>query len=151
MKTSTQLVQYLHKWMDTVMHRSMRDWSRFVKASGLSMPQFSILMQMHYKGQTSISEISERMDITNAASSQLVDRLVHSGLLERTENPDDRRAKDLTLSPKGKAMIEQGIAERYQWIEDVVATLANEQQEIILKALPILIEASRNINEPQAS
>ena len=43
----TELVQFsqsLRDWMDTFVHRSMRDSARFVKASGFSMPQFFLLM-----------------------------------------------------------------------------------------------------------
>ena len=79
------------------MHRSMRGWSHFAKSTGLSMPQFSILMQLHHKGPCGMSEISERFDITAAAASQLVDKLVQAGYLERAEDPNDRRAKLLNL------------------------------------------------------
>ena len=149
MKTSTQLTQSLRKWMDAVMHRSMRDWSGFAKASGFSMPQLGILMRLHYRGNCGISDIRDHMHISTAAASQLVDRLVQSGLLERTENAEDRRSKDLALSNNGKSLIQKGIAERYQWIEALVETLSPQEQETVLKALPILIEAAQKIAEPR--
>jgi len=43
------------------------------------MPQFSVMMQLHYRGNCAIGDISERFDITNAAASQLVDKLAHVG------------------------------------------------------------------------
>src|SRR5574341_728945 len=98
MTDQAQLSRIIRQWMDVFMHRSMRGWSHHVKASGMSMPQFSILMQLHYKGSCGISEISERFEVTTAAASQLVERLVQSGLIERSEHPDDRRAKQIQLS-----------------------------------------------------
>jgi DNA-binding MarR family transcriptional regulator len=59
--------QSLRAWMDAFMHRSMRGWSHFAKSTGLSMPQFSILMQLHYKGACGMSAISERFDVSAAA------------------------------------------------------------------------------------
>jgi DNA-binding MarR family transcriptional regulator len=51
--------------MDVFMHRSMRGWTSLRQIHGLSMPQFSILMQLHYKGHhCGMSEISERFDIS---------------------------------------------------------------------------------------
>jgi len=57
-------------------------------------------MQLHYKGSCGMSEISERSNVTAAAASQLVEKLVQSELIERTEDPNDRRAKQLSLSKK---------------------------------------------------
>jgi len=49
--------------MDVFMHRSMRGWGLFARSTGLSMPQFSVLMQLHHKGACGMSEISERFAI----------------------------------------------------------------------------------------
>ncbi|MEO7840875.1 MAG: MarR family winged helix-turn-helix transcriptional regulator, partial [Anaerolineales bacterium] len=68
---SSQFSQAIRSWMDAFMHRSMRGWGRFAKSTGLSMPQFSMMMQMHYKGACGMSEVSERFEITPAAASQL--------------------------------------------------------------------------------
>ena len=76
------------------------------------MPQFSILMQLHHRGNCAIGDISERFDVTNAAASQLVEKLVQSGLIQREEDPNDRRAKLLNLTEKGREFIHQGIEER---------------------------------------
>ncbi|MBV6393755.1 MAG: hypothetical protein KPEEDBHJ_02999 [Anaerolineales bacterium] len=62
MTKPSPFTQSLRGWMDVFMHRSMRGWTRFAKSTGLSMPQFSILMQLHHKGICGMSEISERFD-----------------------------------------------------------------------------------------
>jgi DNA-binding MarR family transcriptional regulator len=142
MQNPTQIVQIIRQWMDVFMHRSMSDWSRYVKSTGLSMPQFSILMQLHYRGQCGLSDISERMDISGAAASQLVDRLVVSGLVERAEDPADRRAKHIALSPKGEALIAASIEERLRWVEQLALTLTPEEQEEVGQALETLVEAA---------
>ncbi|MBM3126389.1 MAG: MarR family transcriptional regulator [Chloroflexi bacterium] len=135
----------LHAWMDVFMHRSMRGWNQFAKSAGLSMPQFSILMQLHHKGSCGVSEISERFDITNAAASQLVDKLVQSGLLERTEHPSDRRAKVLSLTAQGQSLVEQGFQERHRWLEELVGSLSTEEKVKVGEALTILTAAARKL------
>ncbi len=60
-------------------------------------------MRLKHGGKSGVSEIGGQMGVTNAAASQAVDRLVHLGLIERTEDPDDRRAKRLTLTQAGQA------------------------------------------------
>jgi DNA-binding MarR family transcriptional regulator len=145
MDNSPQIVQIIRQWMDVFMHRSMSDWSRYVKSTGISMPQFSILMQLHYKGRCGISDVSERMDITSAAASQLVDRLFLAGLVERTEDSHDRRVRQIALSPKGEALINASIEERLRWVEALSLTLSLEEQEQVAAALTTLIDAARRV------
>ncbi len=131
--------------MDAFMHRSMSGWNQFAKSTGISMQQFSILMQMHYKGPCGLSEISERFDITAAAASQLVDKLVNAGYLDRAEDPNDRRAKMLTMSPAGADLIKRGLDERYRWMEKLTATLSEQDQEKIGEALILLTRAAKDM------
>ena len=147
MTNPLQFSQTLRAWMDAFMHRSMRGWNHFAKSTGLSMPQFSILMQLHYKGPCGMSEISERFDITAAAASQLVEKLVQAGYLDRTEDPTDRRAKQLTLSVKGSEFIKQGIEERYRWMDDLAATLSAEDQKKVSEALVLLTNAAKKMEK----
>ena len=144
MKKSPQ--QTIREWMDVFMHRSMRGWTRFAKSTGLSMPQFSILMQLHHKGLCGMSEISERFDISNAAASQLVEKLVHAGYLERAEDPSDRRAKLLKLSPSGAKLVDEGINERYRWMDELTKNLSAEERAKVAEALNILTDAARKVD-----
>ena len=148
MHDTPQVVQIIREWVDAITHRSMSGWARFVKSSGLSFPQFSILMHLHYKGQCGISDISERMDVTSAAASQLVERLFQAGLVERAEDPHDRRAKHITLSPKGSALLSEGMERRFGWVEPAVASLTPEQREKAGEVLLALTEAIKRMEEP---
>jgi MarR family transcriptional regulator, 2-MHQ and catechol-resistance regulon repressor len=147
MTKSLRISRSLRAWMDVFMHRSMRGWTHFAKSTGLSMPQFSILMQLHHQGVCGISDIGERFDITNAAASQLVEKLVQSGHLERAQDPSDRRAKVLQLTPKGRDLIETGIAERYRWMEDLAKSLSLEDKEKVAETLTILTKAAKKMDE----
>jgi DNA-binding MarR family transcriptional regulator len=139
--------QALRSWMDVAMHRSMRGWSHHAKASGLSMPQFSILMHCSIR-PLRISDISERFEITPAAASQHVENLVQAGLLERTETPEDRRVRQIQLTPKGRSLIESGIRERHQWMDHLAETLDEKDREEIASALAILTETARKLERP---
>lgn len=145
MVSSPQLIQTARQFMDIAMHYSMRASGHFTKAKGLSMPQFSILMQLHYRGVCGISEVSERFEITAPAASQLVDKLVQSGLIHRVEDPQDRRAKSLKLSEKGKELILEGIEERYRWVESLVGKLTAEERAKVSEALDIMTEAVKEM------
>jgi DNA-binding MarR family transcriptional regulator len=111
------------------------------------MPQLGILMQLHHKGRCGVSEIGERFDITNAAASQLVEKLVQAGYLERTEDPHDRRVKQLNLTAEGEALIEKGAQERYRWLDELTSQLSTEQQTKVAEALGILTQAAQSLED----
>lgn len=140
-----QFSQSLRGWMDTFVHRSMHDSARFVKASGFSMPQFFLLMQVHRREHCGISDLSEHLEITNAATSQLVDKLFHAGLLVRAEDPNDRRAKQVSLTPAGEEMVEKAIAERSRWVDELADVLSEEEKAKITDALEIMTQAVKNM------
>ena len=145
MTRSVQFSQAIRSWMDVFMHRSLRGWGLFAKSTGLSMPQFSVLMQLHHKGVCGVSDISERFDITNAAASQLVDKLVQSGFIKREEDPQDRRAKLLNLTDKGKELIQQGIEERYRWVDQLAERLTVEERVQVSEALNTMTRAAQEL------
>mgnify|MGYP000288941411 FL=1 len=142
---SKQINHSLREWMDIFMHRSMRGWSQYAKSTGLSMPQFSILMQLHHKGPCGMSQISERFDISNAAASQLAEKLVQNEYIERAEDPNDRRAKVLQLTSKGKDLINAGVEERYRWLDELVKKLSAEEKLKVHEGLSILTEAAKKL------
>ena len=145
MTKTVQFTQSIRSWMDVFMHRSMRGWGLFAKSTGLSMPQFSIMMQLHYRGACGMSEISERFEVSPAAASQLVDKLVQSGFIVREEDPNDRRAKLLNLTEKGEELIRQGIEERYRWVDQLAENLTDEERVQISEALDIMTRVAREL------
>jgi len=147
MTKSVQFSQAIRSWMDVFMHRSMRGWGRYAKSTGLSMPQFSIMMQLHHKGACGMSEVSERFEITPAAASQLVDKLVQSGFIVREEDPHDRRAKLLNLTDKGRELVQQGIEERYRWVDQLAVTITAEEKTKVTEALNIMTRAAQELEE----
>ncbi len=138
-----QLAQVIHAWSEMFMHRSMRDFRRFMDETGLTFPQMNVLMRLRYSEHCAVSEIGTQMGISNAAASQLVDRLVQMDYVKRKEDPHDRRAKRLSLTPAGEALLERGIMARSRWVEELAGALSPEQQAMIVEALTLLTEAAR--------
>ncbi len=54
-------------------------------------------------GGTTVRELATHLGVTKQAASQLVDELVSKGYVERTQHPDDARARLIVLSDKGWA------------------------------------------------
>jgi len=103
-------------------------------------------MHLYYSADCGVSGLSDHLGITKPAVSQLIERLVQMGLLLRTENPNDRRSKQLHITSKGKDLIQQAIEARRKWMETLTESLAPEQQQSIAKALVTLTDAAKALD-----
>jgi DNA-binding MarR family transcriptional regulator len=145
MISTPQLIETIRHFLDLSMHHAMHERVQLAKTIGLSMPQLGILMQLHHRGTCGISDLSERFDITSAAASQLVDKLVQGGLIQREEDPQDRRVKRVNLTEKGQKLIRHSMENRYRWIEGVARKLSTEEREQVNQALDILARAAEDV------
>jgi DNA-binding MarR family transcriptional regulator len=149
MTSSVELTETIRRFMEVITTRSMQERANYVKSSGLSMAQFGILMHLYYRHNCGISHLGEHMDISAAAASQLVDRLVQHGLLERTEDPNDRRAKMLALTPKSLELIETSLVARTRWVDELVVAINPDDYAEVETTLSKLTQAVRDIEQPQ--
>ena len=131
----------LRKTMSLIMHLTLRRSWHFAKERGLSITQIMALRQLYYHGEScSVSDIGERLGITNAAASQLLDKLVQQGLVQRTENPRDRRSKQILITEKGEDLLRESMRAHRAWMEALSQRVTPEEARQIDRALTILTE-----------
>jgi DNA-binding MarR family transcriptional regulator len=127
-------------WSSTFIRLSMHDFNRFTRETGLSLAQMNVLMHLYYRGPSEVTNFCEMMQVSPAGASQMIERLVHEGVVERTEGPTDRRVRLVHLTEKGHQVVQDGIAARQAWINQLVTTLSAEEQEQVAAGLRILNE-----------
>ncbi len=145
--SANQLVASLGKWIGVFMRQSMGELALYARESGLSMSQVSALFRLYHTGACPISEIGAHLGVTNAAASQMVERLVRQGLLERVEDLQDRRVKRLSLTPAGRQLVENGMQVRRRWMEQLSASLTPEQREAVGSSLTLLTDAALRLED----
>ncbi len=132
----------LREWVAVFMRRSMHEFMDSMKDTGLSMPQLTTLIRLHYHGPCPISGIGDDLGVTTAAASQMVDRLVHLGLLERTEAPDDRRVRNVHLTKAASKLVRRAVEARVGWMRDLSTALTSEQQASVVQSIRYLTQAA---------
>src|SRR4051812_40889160 len=80
---------------------AIRYGMRSVSRTELTVPQFRVMAALWHGPKTN-SALAESIGISVPAMSRLVDGLVGSGIVVRTQNPQDRRQVGLELSPEGR-------------------------------------------------
>lgn len=135
-----EFLSTMHRWIEVFMRRSIRDLIQFTKEHGLSMSQINSLMHLHRRGSCAVSDIGDHLGITNAAASQMLDRMVQQDLILRTEDPDDRRVKQIALTEKGRGVVRKSIAARQKWMDELSTVLSPAEKDQVTAALAILLQ-----------
>ena len=141
-------VATLKEWIEVSTCRSMRNFIHYARKSGLSMSHLGAMFHIHHKGSCGVTDLGDHLGVTSAAASQMLERLVQQELILRTEDPDDRRVKQIVLTDKCNRILEEGIRARQGWLDDLAQTLSDGEKETIMVALEILIDKVRNLKEP---
>ena len=113
----------LFRLMQLVVGRSIDGLHALLQELHLSLPQLGTLHFVRAEGTQSISAIAHHLQLSLAATSHLVERLVQRDLLARTEDPSDRRQKRVDLTDEGQALVGGIQAEAMGLLDGLLATV----------------------------
>jgi DNA-binding MarR family transcriptional regulator len=133
-------INTLHQWTEIMLHRSMHNFLSFAREKGLSMSQFGVLVHLSRRQSCGVTDLGDHLGVTSAAASQLLDRLVQQELILRTEDPHDRRVKQIILTEKGRHVLEEAMHARQKWLNDLAEVFSQAEKEQINESLCLMIE-----------
>ncbi len=73
----------------------------------LSMAQLKLLFFTYYRGPVTVGQSATALGVSLPSASTTIDKLVRQGLLERFDDPADRRLVMNRVSDEGKALVER--------------------------------------------
>jgi len=147
MQSPNPFVNTLKEWFGIFRRRMMGNIFTYAKDKGLTMGQFGALLHIHHKGTCGVSDIGNDLGITNSAASQMLERLVQLNLITRSEDPNDRRVKQILLTDKGQQTLHESDRAFQSWLEDLARTLTSAQQDQIRSSLVMLIDKARQLDK----
>jgi MarR family transcriptional regulator for hemolysin len=145
MQPSNPLVATLHEWFGIFRRRLMGNFFIYARDRGLTMAQFGAMLRIYHKGACGVSDIGSDLGVTNSAASQMLERLVQLKLVTRSEDPSDRRVKQIVLTDKGRQIIQESSLAFQTWMEDLARTMTAAEQEQVRTALIILVDKARQL------
>ena len=113
------------------------------RAADLSVVQFRALGFIARRPAASLGDLADHIGLSPAATSRLVDGLVTRGYVDRRSSSADRRLVELTVLPAGTAITESTRAVARAHLRDRLATLSDEQLDLINEASALLHECLR--------
>lgn len=138
-----QATVLLRELFAVMLERSAGDFLRLMCEAGLTMPQMVTLHALRRAGALTISAISEKLDLSLAATSHLVDRMVQQQLVERSEDASDRRQKRVAITPAGLALLGRLSSVRMAKAARVIEPLAPELRAQLAEVLVEVLEQIR--------
>ena len=107
----------------------------------LSIGQLKSLFFISNRGTTSLSKLAAALEVTPTNTTGIVDRLLKTGLITRTESPDDRRVLLLRTTSSGDELIAELRQKRKERMTELFNHLSDEQAAIVAEALKIMVKA----------
>jgi DNA-binding MarR family transcriptional regulator len=102
---------------------------------GLDPREFALLRAVSFAEGHSQQAIGERLKIPPSRMVAFVDALEERGLLERRQNPHDRRARELYLTASGRDLLDRAVAVAVGHERNLCADLSGEEREQLLSLL----------------
>ena len=128
-----------------------RGWALFkeeLEDFDMTPPQFAIMAFLWQQDGLTQVELSEKSQVDRTTVGGLIDRLEKIGMVKRHTHPQDRRAYQILLTPKGKEM-ERPLTERAKRVTArFTAGLEQKDLDKLIKMLEILRGERRVYEKP---
>lgn len=103
----------------------------------LSHGRFRVLVMLLRASDSGLSpaELAERTGVTRATMTGLLDGLAADKLLQRSENPQDRRQKQIVLTDKGRRLIERLLPDHFRRVTALMTGLRPDELHTLVQLL----------------
>ena len=103
----------------------------------LSQGRFLILVVMNRRPaeRTSPSVLAEKIGVTRATMTRLIDGLERDRLIRRIPHKTDRRRQEIELSARGRALLEEILPDYWSRLDTLMQGLDNTEQQTLLTLL----------------
>jgi DNA-binding MarR family transcriptional regulator len=109
----------------------------------LTLPQAQLLRVLR-RGPMQTGQLAAEMRISAPAITQLTDRLIRKGLIERSATADDRRCVIVALSEEGRLLVDQFRQRRREIFNEALADLSETERKQALEVLEKVVKALEN-------
>lgn len=106
-----------------------------IKEGGLTVSQFSVLEVLYHKGDLKIQDIIEKTLSTGGNMTVVIENLVKDGLVIRYKDEEDKRVNLISITEKGKSIIEDIFPKHIENINEIFSTLTGEEKQSLIGLL----------------
>jgi len=109
----------------TLFRNAVSEWA------GVNVTDMECLRLLFLKGTASPSELAKHTGLTSGATTAMLDRLEHAGLIERRPNPNDRRGTLIAAAESSAEKAASWFASARNAQDKLISSYSEEELEII--------------------
>ncbi|MGB7606393.1 MAG: MarR family transcriptional regulator [Lutisporaceae bacterium] len=129
-----RVVSVLKQLMETV----KQNVHHHFKEMNVTGPQGMLMGTLAHYGEMKISDLSQKLGLSNSTVSGIIDRLENQGLVERTRSKEDRRVVYVSVTSEFKKSSEEHFKEIAKMFEAMMSNATAEELDEILRGLDTL-------------
>ncbi|MEC1177670.1 MarR family transcriptional regulator [Metasolibacillus meyeri] len=126
-----------------IIEKELRFISHLVKQKGreilsnytITPPQFVALQWLGEAGDMTIGDLSTKMYLAFSTTTDLVDRMEKSQLVQRVRDEQDRRVVRIHLLPEGERIIQEVIEQRRHYLRNIMDDFDVEEATDLVRLL----------------
>lgn len=107
--------------------------------------ELRVLVVVSQRGAASLREVADGLDLHMSTASRLCDRMVAEGLLERRDDPNDRRQLALRLSPRGRRVVRRVGRRRRGAVVEILGRMSADERSGLIEALHAFARAAGEV------
>lgn len=108
---------------------------------GVTVTQCHVVLELGQHGELSLVELAEALGLDTSTLSRTVENMVQEGLVERRNNPRDRRFILLTLTSRGRSVKEEIDCTYNRFFSSVLEHIPKGKHAQVLDSIHLLAEA----------
>lgn len=128
----------IFKSLKRIGHMVKHSMGQHFNEMNLTGPQGMMMGILSHDGEMKISDLSEKIGLSNSTVSGIIDRLEKQGLVERTRSLNDRRVVYVNVSTDFQKNCKKDFCKIEKTFEDAINKATPEEIELILKGLDTL-------------
>ena len=101
----------------------------------ISCPQMVTLDFVSRSPRVKMKDIANNLGIRMSSTTTLVARLIREKMLKRSHDERDRRLVWVTITPKGKKVIDQILKQKQRSIQEIYSVLTDDERESYIRLL----------------
>lgn len=112
-----------------------RDEGKVCREYGVTPIQFGVLETLYSSGDLHVGDLLDKLLATPGNMTVVLRNMERDGYILRTRDETDRRSYVLTLTDKGRTLIEEMLPKHVAVVEEIFGVLTLEEQKALVKLL----------------
>ncbi|OGX79827.1 hypothetical protein A6395_04290 [Exiguobacterium sp. SH31] len=135
------VIQHFNTLYDSYLRRLQQE-IEVHEYDDITVANYPYILAIYEETSITVSSLAERMGVKKASVSQMLDRLVKTGYVERVRQETDKRSIQVRLTPRGREFVDTETGVYMRFIDHISQALSPEEWQTFERLLGQLAEAA---------